>query len=150
MIRCAGQLWVAFAVLAAGTFAQAQSLGEPAAVKRTMDVAQFGMPRDAKLIFCDSQDCPERSTKTLTLLNPVLAPLAPPPPPAVSAVVPALVPALVLVPHLQALAAQAAPDSSGSPGSPTSAHAKPLKKPKKKAARKQHQPRIDCGPDLKR
>ena len=58
--------------------AHAQSLDPPVAVRRFMGTTQFGMPADAKYIFCDGQDCPERTTKTLPALrqpsSPALAP----------------------------------------------------------------------------
>lgn len=59
-------------IVTAGVQANAQSLGNSAAVNRVMDVNQFGVPRDAKYIFCDGQDCQERTTKTL--MAPKLAP----------------------------------------------------------------------------
>ena len=53
--------------------AGAQSLDQPASVVQTFDVVQFGVPRDARFVFCDGEDCPQRSIKHLQL------PPAPPP-----------------------------------------------------------------------
>lgn len=52
-------------VAAASVSAYAQSLGQPAQVRRFMGATQFGMPADAKYVFCDELDCPDRTTKTL-------------------------------------------------------------------------------------
>ena len=49
------------AVCAANT--QAQVLSNPNPVGRVSDVAQFGVPRDSKYIFCEDENCPERSVK---------------------------------------------------------------------------------------
>lgn len=61
-----------------GASAQAQTLSQPSPVDRLSDVTQFGVPRDAKYIFCDGADCPERSIKHLHV----------PPPPPVPVVIP--------------------------------------------------------------
>ncbi len=45
--------------------AGAQSLDQPASVVQTFDVVQFGVPRDARFVFCDGEDCPQRSIKHL-------------------------------------------------------------------------------------
>lgn len=79
MDRGASNTLIAAAALAACALAHAQSLGEPSPVSRVMGVAQFGMPRDAKLIFCEGRDCPDRTTKTLTSPTPVALPPAPAP-----------------------------------------------------------------------
>lgn len=128
MARQANLTLIAAALLAACNLAQAQSLGEPAPINRVMDVTQFGMPRDAKLIFCDGQDCPERTVKTLTSPKPV----APPPPP----------PAPVVTPQPQSVQPPAA--LSPAKVAPTKKHTKKVA-PKKKRA-----PRMDCGPDTKK
>ena len=128
MARYAKQTLIVAAALAACSLAQAQSLGEPAPVRRVMDVAQFGMPRDAKLIFCDGQDCPDRSTKTLTSPKPV-AVIQPPTP------VPVVVPQ---------------PQSIQPPAELSPAKVTPPKKLKKKVAHKPRAPRMDCGPDVKK
>jgi hypothetical protein len=61
------------ALAAAGvTAADAQSLSQPNPLGRLSDVVQFGVPRDAKFVFCDGEDCPDRSIKHL---------FVPPPPP---------------------------------------------------------------------
>lgn len=44
---------------------QAQTLGEPNPVDRISNVVQFGLPADAKFVFCDDSECPERSVKNL-------------------------------------------------------------------------------------
>lgn len=71
---------LACAVLAAaGSSATAQSLNQPSPVARVMDAVQFGMPRDAKYVLCDAEDCPDRTTKTLTAPKPIApAPLPQP------------------------------------------------------------------------
>ena len=130
MARNANTTLIAVALLAACTLAQAQSLGDPAPINRVMDVAQFGMPRDAKLIFCDGQDCPDRTVKTLTSPTPVMAPPPPRPPP-----VPVVTPQ---------------PQSMQPPAELSPAKETPLKKHKKKAAPKKRAPRIDCGPETKK
>lgn len=43
----------------------AQSLGQARELDRLFDVAQFGMPRDARFVFCDGEECPQRSIKHL-------------------------------------------------------------------------------------
>jgi len=101
--------------------AHAQSLGEPAAVSRVMDAAQFGVPRDTKFIFCDGQDCPERTTKTFTVPKP--APVVAPPP----AVLPM-------------------PQSVQPPAELSRAKVPP---PKKKVVRKKRAAKLDCGPVAK-
>jgi len=52
----------------------AQSLGDPSPVNRVMNVNQFGIPSDAKYIFCQGEDCGERTTKTLTNSKPIYTP----------------------------------------------------------------------------
>jgi hypothetical protein len=71
--------FLAALLIAAPIQAHVQSLGEPTGVNRVMEVGQFGVPQDAKYIFCDGQDCPERSTKTLTTAKalPAQAPAVP-------------------------------------------------------------------------
>lgn len=73
---------IVLTLAAAGAAANAQSLNQPNPLERLSDVVQFGVPRDTKFVFCDSEDCPERSIKHL-----YIAPL--PPPPAVQDVMPA-------------------------------------------------------------
>lgn len=58
-----------------GASAQAQTLNQPSPVDRLSDVTQFGVPRDAKYIFCDGADCPERSIKHLHVPSPPPAPV---------------------------------------------------------------------------
>ncbi|MEN9905441.1 MAG: hypothetical protein RLZZ555_2006 [Pseudomonadota bacterium] len=48
----------------AGT-AGAQSLGQTRELDRLFDVAQFGVPREARFVFCDGEECPQRSIKHL-------------------------------------------------------------------------------------
>jgi hypothetical protein len=59
-------------LLLTGT-AGAQSLGQPGSLEHPFDVVQFGVPHDARFVFCDGTDCPQRSIKHLQL------PPAPPP-----------------------------------------------------------------------
>lgn len=54
------------ALLLTGT-ASAQSLGQPGSSDKTFEVVQFGVPRDARFVFCDGADCPQRSIKHLQL-----------------------------------------------------------------------------------
>lgn len=54
------------ALLLAGP-ACAQSLSQSATVEQTFDVVQFGVPREARFVFCDGADCPQRSIKHLQL-----------------------------------------------------------------------------------
>lgn len=66
MAGCVTTCLLTALLIAVSIQAHAQSLGEPVAARRVMEVGQFGVPRDAKYIFCDGQACPERSTKTVT------------------------------------------------------------------------------------
>lgn len=59
-------LQLPLALLLAGP-ACAQSLSQSAAVKQTFDVVQFGVPREARFVFCDGADCQQRSIKHLQL-----------------------------------------------------------------------------------
>lgn len=69
---------IAFALAAVGvTAANAQSLNQPNPVDRLSDVVQFGVPRDSKFVFCDGEDCPERSLKHLSLPPPPQPPQVP-------------------------------------------------------------------------
>ncbi len=62
-----------FMLAAAGvTVANAQSVNQPSLIERLSDVVQFGVPRDTKFVFCDSEDCPERSIKHLHVPPPPL------------------------------------------------------------------------------
>lgn len=73
------------AVLLASAFstaAHAQALNQPNPLDRLSDVVQFGVPRDTKFVFCDGEDCPERSIKHLYVPPP-------PPPPVIEPVMPA-------------------------------------------------------------
>lgn len=111
-------------VLAASGQTAAQSLGEPSPVGPAFGVTQFGMPRDAKYIFCSDMDCPERTTKTLTS------------------------PPVVVVP--QPITATVIPQSIQPPIELSRAKVKPVKKIKKKAVRRKRAVPIKCGPDLKK
>ena len=51
--------------------AQALAQGGPL---RRLAVVQFGMPADAKFVFCDEQDCPTRSLKHFAVAQPVARP----------------------------------------------------------------------------
>ena len=67
------RVFLVFALAAASaSAANAQALNQPNPVDRLSDVVQFGVPRDTKFVFCENDDCPERSTKHL---------FVPPPPP---------------------------------------------------------------------
>ena len=59
-------LQLPLALLLAGP-AGAQSLSQSASVGQTFDVVQFGVPREARFVFCDGADCPQRSIKHLQL-----------------------------------------------------------------------------------
>lgn len=59
-------LQLPLALLLAGP-AGAQSLSQSVAVEQTFDVVQFGVPREARFVFCDGADCPQRSIKHLQL-----------------------------------------------------------------------------------
>ena len=55
--------------------AQALAQGGPL---RHLAVVQFGMPADAKFVFCEGQDCPARSLKHFAQATPVVrTPVAP-------------------------------------------------------------------------
>ena len=72
---------IVFALAAAGvTASNAQALNQPNPLDRLSDVVQFGVPRHTKFVFCDGEDCPERSIKHLYV---------PPPPPVQERVMPA-------------------------------------------------------------
>ncbi len=51
-----------------GAYAQALAQGGPPS---RMAVVQFGMPADAKFVFCDGEDCPSRSLKHFAMASPV-------------------------------------------------------------------------------
>lgn len=61
-----------------GTAAPAHdaSLATSNPVTQIVEAAQFGVPRDAKFVFCDGEDCPARTLKHLEIPLPS-APLAP-------------------------------------------------------------------------
>lgn len=69
------RLLIVAALASIGASAQAQTLNQPSPVDRLSDVTQFGVPRDAKYIFCDGADCPERSIKHLHVPPPAPAPV---------------------------------------------------------------------------
>lgn len=56
------RLSVALALAALSAVTEADTFDSTAA-PRSMDVVQFGMPRDAKFVFCSNEDCPERTLK---------------------------------------------------------------------------------------
>ncbi|MFN7883705.1 MAG: hypothetical protein ACK5PF_11925 [bacterium] len=58
----------------------AQSLGEPPAIMRVLEISQFGLPRDARYVFCDTGECPARSTKSFTVAPIARVATAPAPP----------------------------------------------------------------------
>ena len=124
MARQAGNQLLLAVILAANAQVQAQSLGEPAPARRMLDVAQFGVPRDAKYIFYDGQDCPDRTKKTLTSSQPL--------------------------PTTQAVVALPQPQSMPLPAGFSSANVKSPSKYKNKVVRKRRIARLDCGPLIKK
>jgi hypothetical protein len=116
----AGNQLLLAVILAANAQVQAQSLGEPAPVKRMLDVAQFGVPRDAKYIFCDGQDCPDRTRKTLTSPQPL--------------------------PTAHAVVVPPQPQSMPLPAEFSSTNVKSPRTHMNKVVRKKRIARLDCGP----
>lgn len=116
------RLLIVAALASIGASAQAQTLNQPSPVDRLSDVTQFGVPRDAKYIFCDGADCPERSIKHLHV----------PPPPA-----PAPVP--VVIPQPQSIQ----PPAELSPAKVEAPKPAPKKKPKKRVKPKV---KYECKP----
>jgi len=112
-------------ILAAHIPAFAQTLIDPTPAPRAMDVSQFGVPRDAKFIFCNGEDCPERTTKTMTTPKPAApAPVALRPP--IAAVM---------------------PQSIQLPAELLRVKVEPVKKVKKPVVRKKKRPaQLGCGP----
>ena len=55
-------------LLVAASGVAAQTLGEENPVSKVVEVVQFGLPDDAKFVFCEGADCPERSAKHLMAL----------------------------------------------------------------------------------
>lgn len=111
-------------MLAASASASAPSLNEPPPVGRVMGAAQFGMPADAKYVFCDGQDCPDRSTKTMPALKP-----------------PAPKPAPVVIPAPQSVLPPPELSRAKEPEPP-----KPVPKKVKKPTRKKRAVKLDCSP----
>jgi hypothetical protein len=114
------------ALVAAGAPSiQAQTLNQPNPIERLSDVTQFGVPRDAKFVFCDGDDCPERTIKHLYV--------PPPPPPPVPDVTPA-------------------PQSVQPPATLSPAKDEPAKKPAKKKRPKRKKPAVqyECKPIAKK
>lgn len=66
MNRAAHTACAAALTLVMANHAGAQVLGEPPPMNRVMEITQFGVPRDAKYILCDEQNCPDRTVKTFT------------------------------------------------------------------------------------
>lgn len=116
------RLLIVAALASIGASAQAQTLNQPSPVDRLSDVTQFGVPRDAKYIFCDGADCPERSIKHLHV--------PPPPPPA---------PAPVVIPQPQSIQ----PPAELSPAKVEAPKPAPKKKPKKRVKPKV---KYECKP----
>lgn len=102
---------------------QAQTLNELNPVQKMLDVTQFGVPRDAHYIFCNGDDCPDRSIKHLYV---------PPPPAPPRGVEPA--PQTMPIPNL----------SRAKDAEPTPAPA-PVQK-KQKPKRKKPAVKWDCKP----
>lgn len=115
------RLLIVVALASIGASAQAQTLNQPSPVDRLSDVTQFGVPRDAKYIFCDGADCPERSIKHLHV---------PPPPPA---------PTPVVIPQPQSIQ----PPAELSPAKVEAPKPAPKKKPKKRVKPKV---KYECKP----
>ena len=117
------RLLIVAALASIGASAQAQTLNQPSPVDRLSDVTQFGVPRDAKYIFCNGADCPERSIKHLHV--------PPPPPP----------PAPVVIPQPQSIQ----PPVELSPAKVEAPKPATKKKPKKRAKPK---PKVkyECKP----
>lgn len=132
MARHRTHIALAGLILALGVPASAQTLIETSQAPKAMDVTQFGVPRDAKYVFCNGADCPERSTKTMpvpkvtspTPINP--RPLAPVMPPQATQPPPELSRAKVKAPPKAKVAAQ-----------------------KKKPVRKKRPVQAGCGPETK-
>ena len=113
--------------VAAAFPADAQTLIGPAPALRAMGVSQFGVPRDAKFIFCSGDDCPERTTKTMTV---------PKPAPDATASQPMT---LALIPQLQ---------SNQPPVELSHAKVEPVKKTRQRVVHKKKRPaQLRCGPD---
>ena len=74
-VRLLSFCFAVFIALAIGGGAQAQALASQAPLPQPRDVAQFGMPADAKFVFCTTHDCPERSLKHLA--TPMPSPSSP-------------------------------------------------------------------------
>lgn len=95
------------------------SLGVPSPVSRVSGVEQFGMPGDHKYVFCNTNECPDRTLKHMAEL--------PPPPPLV-------MPKPVVEPPVIEEREEAPPPK------PTVKHHKKHKPVKKKPAK-----RLDCA-----
>lgn len=117
-------------MLAMGAPAYAQTLIEPSQGPKAMDVIQFGVPRDAKYVFCNGADCPERSTKT------VPAPKAAAPAPVINRPVAPVVPLQATQPPPELSRAKVEPPPKA-------------KAAKKKPVRKKRVVQAGCGPDAK-
>ena len=119
-------------VLAVGVPVSAQTLIDPSQAPKAMDVSQFGVPRDAKYVFCNGADCPERSTKT------VPAPKAAAPAPVITRPVAPVVPPQATQPPAELSRAKVEPPPKAKAAAP-----------KKKAVRKKRPVQAGCGPDSK-
>jgi hypothetical protein len=72
------RIFFGFALAVAGTTAQsAQPLSQATPSGGFSGVVQFGTPRDAKFVFCNEGECPERSIKHLYVPPPQPRPLPP-------------------------------------------------------------------------
>ena len=132
MARHRPLLALAGLILAVGVPATAQTLIEPSQAPKAMDVTQFGVPRDAKYVFCNGEDCPERSTKTV---------------PAPKVVAPAPVITRPVAPFVPLQATQPPPElSRAKVEPPPKAKAAATKK---KPVRKKRAVQAGCGPDTK-
>ena len=114
-------------ILATNLSATAQTLIDPTSAPRAMGVSQFGLPRDAKFIFCSGEDCPQRTTKTMATPKPAALVVA-----ASRPVVPAL------LPQLQSI--QPPAELSCAKVDPVKKIQKPVVRKKKRSAQ------LRCGP----
>jgi hypothetical protein len=119
-------------VLAVGEGASAQTLLDPTEAQKAMEVIHFGMPSDAKYVFCSGGDCPERSTKT------VPAPRMAAPAPVITRALAPVVPPQATLPAPELSRATVEP--------PARARAEA---PKKTSVRTKRATPAKCGPDAK-
>lgn len=122
---------LAWLILAISVSANAQTLTDHSQAPKAMDVAQFGVPRDAKYVFCNGEDCPDRSTKTV---------------PTPKASVPVPIISRPVVPTVMQEARQPPPELSRAKVHPRRV---PKATSKKKTVRKKRPVPAGCGPESK-